>query len=474
MSNWISGVLEQVFRGATVNDIHSSLNATKVDRVVQPRSQEDVVTLIKRLGSEGKSVSVAGGRHSMGGQQFSAGHLLLDSSSLNQINHLDSQTGILSVGAGIQWPELLAKLTQSQQGLSHAWTFRQKQTGGDRMSLGGALASNIHSRGLTFRPMIDDVESFTLVGPDGEPTEIKRGNPIFNLAIGGYGLFGVVTEVKMRLIKRHKLRRNVEIRSIEGIIDAFDDKIAKGYEYGDFQFAVDPKSEDFLRQGVFSLYEPVPDETEIPVAQQSIPRRAFHHMVRLAHDAPTKAFELYTSFYRKTHDQIYWSDEHQMAAYLDGYHKKLDRTLKATCQGSEMITELYVPRKDLEAFLALARTELRRLKGKVIYGTIRLIETDTDSVLAWATQPWACIIFNLHVDHSTDGIDLAKEQFRMLIDAAQSFGGSYYLTYHRWASKEQILKCYPRMPEFLAEKLKHDPTEMFTSNWYQSLQSLFA
>ncbi|MCB8932553.1 MAG: FAD-binding oxidoreductase [Fimbriimonadaceae bacterium] len=468
----LSGWFERTFRGATVNDIHSALNATKVDRVVQPKNVEEAASLVRRLAREGRSLSVAGGRHSMGGQQFSTADILLDSRRLNRVHSLNPETGLLSVEAGTQWPELLAHLKSMPSNTKPGWTFRQKQTGGDRMSLAGSLSSNIHSRGLTFRPFVDDIESLTLVGPEGEPSRIDRSNPLFNYAVGGYGLFGIVTQVELRLVKRHKLRRNVEIRPSEGILGAFDEKIASGYEYGDFQFAIDPASEDYLRKGVFSTYEPVAEETPIPAAQKGIPSRAFHHLVRLAHEDPTQGFELYARFYRATNDQIYWSDEHQMAPYLDGYHKKLDRVLGAACKGSEMISELYVPRKDLEAFLAVARTELRRLKAKVIYGTIRLIEAENETVLAWATQPWACIIFNLHLDHSPEGLVLARDQFRMLIDAAQSFGGSYYLTYHGWASKEQVLTSYPRLPEFLAEKKRRDPADLFTSNWYRRIHRL--
>ena len=34
-----------------------------------------------------------------------------------------------------------------------------------------------------------------------------------------------------------------------------------------------------------------------------------------------------------------------------------------------------------------------------IYGTIRLIRKDEDAFLAWARDDFACVIFNLHVDH---------------------------------------------------------------------------
>ncbi len=103
----------------------------------------------------------------------------------------------------------------------------------------------------------------------------------------------------------------------------------------------------------------------------------------------------------------------------------------------------------------------------IIYGTIRLIERDDESVLAWAREPWACIVFNLHVDHCPDGIQKAAGDFRRLIDRAADLGGSYYLTYHRWATRSQVERCHPRMHEFLEQKRAHDPRLLFTSDWYE-------
>ena len=53
---------------------------------------------------------------------------------------------------------------------------------------------------------------------------------------------------------------------------------------------------------------------------------------------------------------------------------------------------------------------------EVIYGTVRLIERDDETFLAWAREPWACVIFNLHVTHTPAGIAAATDAFRRLID----------------------------------------------------------
>ena len=80
---------------------------------------------------------------------------------------------------------------------------------------------------------------------------------------------------------------------------------------------------------------------------------------------------------------------------------------------------------------------------------------------------------NLRVTHDQRGIEDAKRQFRAIIDVALSMGGSYFLTYHRWARKDQVLEAYPQFPEFLHLKKKYDPDERFQSEWYRHYRRMF-
>lgn len=150
----------------------------------------------------------------------------------------------------------------------------QKQTGADKLSIGGTLAANAHGRGLTMKPFVSDVEKLTFVNADGDIVTVSRDQKpeLFRLATGGYGLFGIVASVTLRLVPRQKMARVVEIRYSDGLIQAFDDRIRNGFLFGDFQFAIDPKSEDFLHKGVFSCYRPVDPSTSMP-RHETVPRR---------------------------------------------------------------------------------------------------------------------------------------------------------------------------------------------------------
>jgi FAD/FMN-containing dehydrogenase len=462
--------------GTLVNDVHSQLNQTRVDAIVKPRGVEELRIAVARARSQGKPVSVAGGRHAMGGQQFGEAAVLVDIRSLNRVLAFDAERGHVSVEAGIQWPELLDYLNRTQQGRNRQWGIYQKQTGADRLSLAGALACNAHGRGLNLKPIVQQVEAFDLVCADGEMRTCSRTEnaELFRLAIGGYGLFGIITRVELRLRPRVKVRRVVELGQTSTIIDRFEERIRDGYLYGDYQFTTDANRDSFLHRGVFSCYQPVPPDTPLTENPTRFHPEDWARLTFYSHTHKRRAFEVYSTRYLRTSGQIYWADSQLSAAYVDNYHADLDRAVGAKTSGSEMITEICVQRPQLTAFMEDARVALRRRRANVIYGTVRLIERDDETFLAWARDRYACVIFNLHIEHTPQKIREAADAFRDLIDLGIAHGGSYYLTYHRWARRDQVERCYPQMKEFLALKRQYDPDERFQSTWYRHYREMFA
>jgi FAD/FMN-containing dehydrogenase len=457
-----------------VNDVHSQLNATRVAAIVRPSSVEELCRAVVEARRDGRNVCVAGGRHAMGGQQFAEAAVLVDTRGLDRVLAFDAERGIVRVEAGIQWPALIRHLNDAQEGRARQWGIVQKQTGADRLSLGGALACNAHGRGLTLGPIVQQVESFDLVGPDGSIHTCSRTEnaELFRLAIGGYGLFGVVARVDLRLRPRVKVRRVVVLGETVSIAERFEERIRDGYLYGDYQFATDASRDSFLGRGVFSCYEPVAPETPLTVHPTRFNPEDWARLTFYSHKYKRRAFEVYSTRYLRTSEQIYWADSQLSGAYVDDYHADLSRSLGAKVPGTEMITEIYVPRDRLAPFMWDARDLLRRARANVIYGTVRMIEPDTETFLAWARERFACVIFNLHVDHTPAAIDRAADTFRGLIDLGLAEGGSYYLTYHRWARRDQVERAYPQMRALLEKKRAWDPREVFQSTWYRHHRAL--
>lgn len=468
-----------------VNDTHSRMNETVVNHVFAVEKSSDIISALTFARNKALSVSICAGRHAMGGQQFGSG-VLLDMRSFNQLVSFDPDLGQIEVQAGMEWPQLVHLLRHLQSGKDNCdvWTIKQKQTGADSLSIGGAVSANIHGRGLRMKPFVDDIVSLKIIDSQGLRRTLRADSSdvyereLFSLVVGGYGLIAIIETVTIQLVKKVLLERRVHLTCRDNVMQEFDSSIAGGATYGDFQFNIDSTSPDFIKTGIFSAYYPClfeprhqssggRAETAPPIV---LSNKKWKNLVRLAHTNKASAFAQFSQHYLKTSGQKYWSDTFQLATYLDYYHDDIDEALQ--CKGSEIITELYVPKQSLAAFMVDVAALLQDRRANVIYGTIRLIEKDAVSVLAWARESFACMILNLHVNHVEDEIAHSGETFRQLIDIAIAHGGSYYLTYHRFAAVDTLKACYPRFDEFCALKQKYDSDNLLTSSWWQNYKKI--
>ena len=265
------------------------------------------------------------------------------------------------------------------------------------------------------------------------------------------------------------------MREIEDLSDLFASRIADGFEYGDFQFATDPATDDFLRRGVFSCYRPIEHDGPLPEGQRALTRDDWRGLLVLAHTDKSRAFELYAEHYLATSGQLYHCDAHQMGDYEDGYHRALDAHLGAPHRATEMISELYVPRDRLADFMADVADDFRRNEVDAIYGTIRLIERDDDSFLAVGAR--AVGLRHLQPAHGAHGRRpraLGRE-----LPAPDRPGGrraaartSSRTTAGRRGSRSNgAIRPSARSSQ---AKLRHDPEERFQSDWYRHHKQLLA
>ena len=324
------------------------------------------------------------------------------------------------------------------------------------------------------RPFVDDVEDLTLVDAGGELVRCSRHEnaELFSLVAGGYGLFGAIAAVTLRLGPRLKVARLVDILDIDEAIPLARRRASEGCLYGDFQYAIDAADESFLRRGVGACYKPAAPGAEVSEASSDLSRDDWIRLLQLVYTDKRAAFAAYAGHYLASHGRVYWSDTMQLSTYIPSYAQFV-KEAQDPIDESLMIGEQYVPPDALLDFLGEARQVLRDTGVEDIYGTIRTIQPDEVSFLAWAREHLACVIFNLRTRHDRAGIERTAHTFRGLNDAAIRQGGAFYLTYHRWSTRPQIEAAYPQFARFLELKLRYDPQERFTSDWYRHHKALF-
>ena len=102
-----------------------------------------------------------------------------------------------------------------------------------------------------------------------------------------------------------------------------------------------------------------------------------------------------------------------------------------------------------------------------------MLDWTGERFLPWAKEDSVCVVCNLHVRHTPEGIAKARSDFRKILDRVVEFQGSFFLTYHRWATPEHVLACYPTIREFFRLKRQYDPSERFQSEWYRHYATHF-
>lgn len=343
----------------------------------------------------------------MGGQQFRSGATLVDTTGLGRVLSADGERGLVEVEAGICWPALDDALATTP------WSVRRLQVGAGAVSVGGAVSSNAHGAAVAVPPIVADVERLGLVGPDGELRICSRGDDptLFGLVVGGYGLLGAIATVTLRLAERLPLGRMSDVVEADELVARLE-----GCLYGEVELDCDAASSGFLRRGALSAYRPAAD-----------------------------------------------------AGSSGGPQERSGRAAHVWPGSSVMLTELVVPKQALAAFLAASARELRERGAGVVRCTVRLAERDDETMLAWARQSCACVEIGLHVEHDAVAVGRAVDAFRTLVDVALAHGGTYSLTHHRWARRDQLERAHPRILEFIRAKCEHDPEGVFQSDWYAHL-----
>ena len=80
-------------------------------------------------------------------------------------------------------------------------------------TVGGSMSSNIHGRDPNNSLIVNTIQNFRLLMSSGEILNVSRNqNPdLFGLAIGGYGLFGIIIDVTIQLTDNPVLRKESHI-----------------------------------------------------------------------------------------------------------------------------------------------------------------------------------------------------------------------------------------------------------------------
>ncbi|MEY2412020.1 MAG: hypothetical protein QOD84_626 [Acidobacteriaceae bacterium] len=165
---------------------------------------DDVRDALAFARQAGLKVTSAGQRHSMGGQSFKQDGLILDMRGLNGIR-LDKERRVVNVQSGATSADVQRVLDQEGPAVQAMQSI-------NIFTVGGTLSVNAHGIAHSPGPVAATVKALHIMLANGEvKSATEKENPeLFRLALGGYGLFGVILDADIQVVKNelYELKTN--------------------------------------------------------------------------------------------------------------------------------------------------------------------------------------------------------------------------------------------------------------------------
>jgi FAD/FMN-containing dehydrogenase len=458
--------IEFVQRGGTINDA-SCLNRTPVLGISAPRSIDELRAALSFARAGGYKVTAAGTRHSMGGQAFHRGGLVLDMRSLNRIA-LDSTNRTVTVGAGLTWSSLLHHLD------GHGLSVKAMQSV-SVFTVGGTLSVNAH--GIAHSPgcIAHTVRFIRVMLANGDVVEAspQENAELFRHVLGGYGLFGVILEAQLDVVANDVYRPAVAYVDYRELPDCFARNIEPNPEIGLMYARLSVSPSTWLRDTAVHVYlrDGGPDLAE-----------------RLAPDAHTRLKRTIFNFSKSgaLGRWVRWQAERHFEMRLEctarneaighdpacrvSRNQEMDDPMsyvQGRFDDTDILQEYFVPRARFAAFVEGLRDVVTREGANLLNVTVRSVEPDSLTALPYAPHAAFAIVLYFNQALNAGACRVVERTTLALIDLALSLGGRFYLPYQLYYSPAQLHAAYPEAAAFFAAKAKYDPDGLFSNTFYE-------
>ncbi|QKF94645.1 FAD/FMN-containing dehydrogenase with methyltransferase domain [Fadolivirus algeromassiliense] len=461
----------------SVDDV-SKMNNKVVERVFNPLSLEDIVEIINLAKINKKQIIAKGQSHSMGGQSIVENGYIIDTKFMNHVLELDQINKTVTVEPGITWYELINFLNNygySPEILQSYASF----------SIGGSVSVNIH--GITSdSTLAKSIIELEIINSDGEIIACNRqhNNELFSLIIGGYGLFGIITKVKLTIVDNTALDMESKHLNIYNFINMYESIL----------------NNENIRIKIARINVTNMEDINLYLFKQI---ESTGTVISKLDDTPKEMSKLSQLLYKwvlpnPKIQKIRFDLEKALGKPLDiNKDKNMDiiTTNDFLYESATPLARLYSPLIDVNKTHILQEyfipnigdnfvTWMHYLRSVFIDNrnningidllniTIRYVLQDQDSYLKYANKNMYAFVFYYRIECTKQADNKLKYIHNLLVNKALELSGTFYLPYRHHYSYQQLELTYPNIKQFILLKKKYDSDEMFSNLWYQNYKNI--
>ncbi|SHE90902.1 FAD-dependent oxidoreductase [Chryseobacterium sp. OV279] len=442
------------------NDV-SQLNLTKIDTLIKvPSSKTEIENQLRQILKYAKEkklkISIAGAQHSMGGHTIYPNGILLNMLPYKHME-LDAENNILTIGSGALWEDAIQYLDKKGKSIAVMQAFSS-------FSIGGSVSVNGHGWQKNIPPVGSSVVSFTLMNHNGEIISCSREeNPeLFKLVIGGYGLFGIILDVKLKVVDNTNLKyRYVRLKSDDYTNDykrLIADRPEVSLVFGRLRIS----DKHFLEEATINYFEKTDEKPSSIAAKnaksEETKRLVFRSTVNSEYGKRLR-WDLETNLSKMAQNIVYTRNE-----LLDGHVSLIENK---DPNSTDLLQEYFIPERNFNQFIKDIKPVLKNSELDLLNITIRAVNKDEDSYMNYARENVFGFVLLFNQKKTAKQEDAMKILTNKLVDATLKNEGTFYLPYRLHIDRIKMRKVYPQADSFFAMKRKYDPQEIFDNKFYQ-------
>jgi FAD/FMN-containing dehydrogenase len=458
--------------GGAINDA-SCLNKTEIYGIVEVRSVDDIAKTLAFARDNKLSVTTAGVRHSMGGQAFRKGGIVLDMRTFNRIA-LNEASRSVTVQPGATWHDI-------QNVLHPRFAVRAMQST-DIFSVGGSISVNAHGMDHLAGALARSIKSMKVMLADGtvKTASSTENKELFDLVVGGYGLFGVIVEAELDIADNLVYQTGRRVLDYKEFPALFSGEIEKDKNIGLMYGHLSTAPSSFLKEMLLYTYTKVDgsDFNRKPLGEVSgVKLRRL--TVNLSKQGPL--FQEMKWFSEKhiehrmenctvTRAQAIGSAEACLVNRNNPMHDSVPYLRNSLPDDTDILHEYFIPRSQFVSFVDGMRKIMTDNKTNLLNASVRVVHQE-ENFLTYSPEPAFSLVLYINQTTDDEGNRQMRKTTEQLIDLTIAHKGRFFLPYQLYYSREQLKRSYPQIDAFFAAKRKYDPDGLFTNTFYQKYAS---
>lgn len=430
----------------------SRLNPTPVFNhwIVTPQPETDLIAAFRKELKEAaalkRPVCVGAARHSMGGQSLPRNGVAI-SMEIDRCEP-DRKAMTFRVNGGTRWHQVIAHLDKI--GMSPAVMQSNSDFG-----VAATFSVNAHGWPTPYGPFGSTVRSFRLMMADGSILTCSRTeNPeLFGLAMGGYGLFGIIIDLDVDMVENRMMRPRAEVMPAEEFAARF------------IKAANDPDARmiygrlNVLRREFFEEAKLVSYRVE-PSPKEGLPS------VKRVGAFPFLSREIYRAQVgSESAKAARWFAEKRASGGLATRNTLMNEPAvnleNRDRRRTDILHEYFVAPERFNEFIEGCQNIIPKAKSEFLNVTLRHVLKDDTSVMSFAPTNRISAVMSFSQEITPEGEADMIVTTEALIDLVGSIGGSYYLPYRLHARPDQLARIYPNASRFAERKNHYDPGALF-------------